>query len=85
MCWGISLCNNSKENLNLLKWCRNSANLTQLNNYKPPLRWDQYHRTNEIIKTSWRRLKTAKISHTAEFLRTSHCVQFLSGAEREVN
>ena len=46
MCWGISLCNNSKENLKLLKWCRNSANLTQLNNYKPPLQWDEMIKCN---------------------------------------
>ena len=50
MCWGISLCNNSKENLKLLKWCRNSGNLTQLNNYKPPYRQDQSYGTSEMIK-----------------------------------
>ena len=44
----MSLCNNSKENLKLLKWCRNSGNLTQLNNYKPPLQWD--NGPSELIK-----------------------------------
>ena len=52
MCWGISLCNNSKENLKLLKWCRNSANLTQLNNYKPPSEMIKCNLTRKYIDTS---------------------------------
>ena len=73
MCWGISLCNNSKENLKLLKWCRNSANLTQLNNYKPPLRWDHDYSRREMIKCNL----------TRKYIDTSKNGQWIEQKEKE--
>ena len=74
MCWGISLCNNSKENLKLLKWCRNSGNLTQLNNYKPPLLWD-----SKIAEHSER----IKCNLTRKYIDTSKNGQWIEQKEKE--
>ena len=70
----MSLCNNSKENLKLLKWCRNSANLTQLNNYKPPL---------QMVSDQYRQSKMIKCNLTRKYIDTSKNGQWIEQKEKE--